>query len=162
MPQKYGELWACLLWCAEVSHRLLCLQAIGSYAALLDRSSPAVGAPARTGQAEAPQAKTLAAAAGQAAASRSKAAAGLAILLAYISTIRTMGPFSVSSSHMQHMQFIMLPKVSISAPATALRTCDIAVQKCMCRQWQTAFHDKLSGVLPRHLHCAWVSMSLRL
>ena len=87
------------------------MQAIGSYAALLDRSSPAVGAPARTDQAEVPQAKTLAAAAGQAAASRSKAAADLAVLLAYIGTIRTMGPFSVSSSQMQHMQYVVLPQV---------------------------------------------------
>ena len=70
-----------------------------------------MGAPARTDQAEAPQAKSLSAAAGQAAASRSKAAADLAVLLAYIGTIRTMGPFSASSSQMQHMQYVVLPQV---------------------------------------------------
>ena len=70
-----------------------------------------MGAPARTDQGETPQAKTLAAAAGQAAASRSRAAADLAVLLAYVGTIRTMGPFSLSSSQIQHTHFVVLPKV---------------------------------------------------
>ena len=70
-----------------------------------------MGAPARTNQGKKPQAKTLAAAAGQAAAARSRAAADLAVLLAYIGTIRTMGAFAVSSSQIQHMQFVVLPKV---------------------------------------------------
>ena len=86
-----------------------------------------MGAPARTDQAETPQAKTLAAAAGQAATSRSRAAADLAVLLAYIGTIRTMGPFSVSSSQMQHMQFAILPQVRRSH-CNVLKALKVAMQ----------------------------------
>jgi hypothetical protein len=88
------------------------LQALSSYAALLDRSSPSLGAPSRASQTKRPQDRILAAAAGQAAASRSAAATDLLFLLYYMGATRSMGVFTVSGGLWQHMQQSLIPKVT--------------------------------------------------
>ncbi len=90
------------------------LQALSSYASLLDRSSPSMGPPSTASPTQTPQDRILASAAGQAAASRSQAAADLLVLLTYIGNTRSMGVFTVSSSQSQHMQQSMIPAVSHS------------------------------------------------
>ena len=89
-----------------------CLQALSSYASLLDRSSPIVGPPPTATPTETPDDRVLAAAAGQAAASRSQAAASMLLLLAYMGTTRSLGALTVSCSQSQHIQQSVVPAVS--------------------------------------------------
>ena len=71
-----------------------------------------MGPPATGGPTQTPDDRTLAVAAGQAAAARSQAAASLLMLLAYIGTTRSLGVFTVSCSQLQHMQQSVVPAVS--------------------------------------------------
>ena len=71
-----------------------------------------MGPPSTGSPRQIPDNRTLAAAAGQAAAVRSQAAASLLMLLIYIGNTRSLGVFTVSCSQLQHIEQSVVPAVS--------------------------------------------------